>query len=414
MSPIDSRILILGAGTFGISTAYHLAKSGYSSITVLEKGNTIPSPLSAANDLNKIVRAEYEDPFYADLALAALDAWSNDPLFSPHFRKVGYLLGNSAAAPDKSRRSLAKSLASIESHPAFIDHIAPIATREEIRRVAPALDGLMDGWTGYFNAMAGYARAANALQALHEAVRGLGVDVKLGDTAVSLDFDRSGSCIGAVTESGQRYTADVTILTLGASLATLLPEIGGQITAKSWTISHVRLTKDEAERLKGIPVTYSRDLGFFMEPDPETRLLKLSTSGAGFTNFVDGVSVPKEDNKFLPAGEEEAVRKILREHLPSLADRPLVECKICWCADTADSDYIIDFVPGKEGLVVATGDSGHAFKMLPLVGGWVRGLLEDGEQKVSKWKWKEQSATAGTTRDVSWRVGKVRGLSEIM
>jgi sarcosine oxidase/L-pipecolate oxidase len=67
--PKDSPILIVGAGTFGLSTAYHLAKDGYTAITVLEKASSIPSALSAGFDLNKIIRAEYEDPFYADLAL---------------------------------------------------------------------------------------------------------------------------------------------------------------------------------------------------------------------------------------------------------------------------------------------------------------------------------------------------------
>ena len=65
----SKRILIIGGGTFGLSTAYHLAKSGYSDITVLDKSEFLPSEDSAGNDVNKIIRAEYEDPFYADLAL---------------------------------------------------------------------------------------------------------------------------------------------------------------------------------------------------------------------------------------------------------------------------------------------------------------------------------------------------------
>jgi hypothetical protein len=66
----NRSILIIGAGTFGLSTAYHLAKAGYKNITVLEKASSIPPTLSAANDYNKIIRAEYEDPWYSELALA--------------------------------------------------------------------------------------------------------------------------------------------------------------------------------------------------------------------------------------------------------------------------------------------------------------------------------------------------------
>ena len=72
MAP-SKRILIIGGGTFGLSTAYHLAKAGYQNVTVLDKSEFLPSEASAGNDFNKIIRAEYEDPWYADLALVRLD-----------------------------------------------------------------------------------------------------------------------------------------------------------------------------------------------------------------------------------------------------------------------------------------------------------------------------------------------------
>lgn len=52
-----------------MSTALHLTNAGYTDITVFERAETIPSPYSAAWDLNKIVRPEYEDPFYTKLTL---------------------------------------------------------------------------------------------------------------------------------------------------------------------------------------------------------------------------------------------------------------------------------------------------------------------------------------------------------
>jgi sarcosine oxidase/L-pipecolate oxidase len=62
-------IAIVGGGAWGLSTALHLHKSGYTNITVFETADLIPSRYSAAYDINKIVRAEYEDSFYTDLAL---------------------------------------------------------------------------------------------------------------------------------------------------------------------------------------------------------------------------------------------------------------------------------------------------------------------------------------------------------
>lgn len=411
----DAPILIIGAGTFGLSTAYHFARAGHSRITVLEKSSAVPPADSAGNDLNKIVRAEYEDPFYAERALEAMAAWKTDPLFRPHYRETGYLLANSAAAPDAAETTLRKSLASIQQHPAFRGRISPIETREDIREVAPAFDGPMR-WKGYFNRRAGYAHAADALTAVYSACCALGVAFHTGDAVASLVYAANPAgearrCTGAVTASGKRHTAALTVLALGAALATVLPEIGRQVAANAWPVAHVQLTPAEARRLRGIPVTYARDLGFLFEPDARTRLLKLCPAGAGYTHFVPSaaggppVSVPPAASDFLPPAAEAQIRALLRETLPGLAGRPLIHPRLCWCADTADSEYIVDFVPGTGGrsLVVASGDSGHAFKMLPVAGRWVVALARAGTQATERWRWKAGQDAGG---DVSWRIGR--------
>ncbi len=65
-------VAIVGCGAWGLSTALHLTNSGYTNITVLDRASEIPSRYSAGYDLNKIVRPEYEDPFYTDLALVSV------------------------------------------------------------------------------------------------------------------------------------------------------------------------------------------------------------------------------------------------------------------------------------------------------------------------------------------------------
>lgn len=62
-------IIIVGGGAFGLSSALHLVQKGYTNISVFEKDDSIPPRFSAANDLNKIVRAEYEDDFYTELTI---------------------------------------------------------------------------------------------------------------------------------------------------------------------------------------------------------------------------------------------------------------------------------------------------------------------------------------------------------
>lgn len=50
----SSKILVIGAGTWGASTALHLARRGYTNVTVLDSYPQ-PSAISAGNDVNKIV-----------------------------------------------------------------------------------------------------------------------------------------------------------------------------------------------------------------------------------------------------------------------------------------------------------------------------------------------------------------------
>lgn len=120
--------------------------------------------------------------------------------------------------------------------------------------------------------------------------------------------------------------------------------------AKSWSIAHIHLTDEETSALRGIPVTYARDFGFFFEPDPKTNLLELCPMDGGYikTDPETGVSYPPEILKvsaFLPEDDEKQLRKLLAQTLPTLADRPFVKKSLCWFADTCDSDFIVDYLP---------------------------------------------------------------------
>lgn len=338
----------------------------------------------------------------------AIRLWQENPLFSPYYHQVGYLLANSASAPEKSKKSLAKSLSNIAKRPAWVGRIKPLNSRQDIRDVAPAFDGPME-WRGYFNSLAGWAHATDSMHAVYSACCELGVKFQLGDGVERLVWEGN-TCVGAYTASGKLFTADVVVVALGAEVAKVIPELAPQITAKAFAVAHVQLTSSEAEKLRGIPVTYARDLGFFFEPDPRTGLLKLCPSSAGITNYNEKkISLPPKDSSFIPAHDEEAIRKILRETLPSLAERPLINQHMCWVADTRDSAYIIDNLPGKKGVVVASGDSGTAFKMLPLAGQWIKKVIEEGKQTESRWQWKNVS---GSNDNVSWRVGEPYDLSQ--
>ena len=78
----SSRILIVGSGVFGLSTALWLARSGYRDVTVFDMQDTWASGYdpdvidSASADLNKIIRFSYgEEIEYQRLASEAALLW---------------------------------------------------------------------------------------------------------------------------------------------------------------------------------------------------------------------------------------------------------------------------------------------------------------------------------------------------
>ena len=48
-----SKILIVGSGCFGVSTALHLLKRGYRNVKVIDRADELPAPDAASTDLNK-------------------------------------------------------------------------------------------------------------------------------------------------------------------------------------------------------------------------------------------------------------------------------------------------------------------------------------------------------------------------
>ncbi|KAK4934910.1 hypothetical protein LTR10_023943 [Elasticomyces elasticus] len=431
--PVDKSesVAIIGAGAWGLSTALHLINAGYSNVTVFDQASEIPSQYSGAYDLNKIVRAEYEDEFYTELALKAINRWKT-PLWGSNFHQAGYVLATSGAAPEKAVHHLQTALLSVKDHPAFAQGIVPLNGHDDFQKIYWQFSGPMTGFRGYFNRLAGYAHSSNTMADIHKHLAGRGVKFVFGPVegkVVKLLYNTTRDpaqqrCTGVQVQSGKTYQARRTILCAGAWAATLVPDIGSFVDAKCWSVAHVKLTQQECDYLRGIPVLNVRDLGFFFEPDPTTKLFKLCPLGGGYVNSNKGkgTSLPPSESltapkNYIPASDEEKLRRLLRETLPWMADRPFVEQKMCWFADTSDSEYCVDFVPNSgDSLVVLTGDSGHGFKMMPIVGEWVVKLLADGKQELPRWRWKQSEGKGGKEwgDDVSWRVGTTKQIGEVI
>lgn len=326
----------------------------------------------------------------------------------------------SSAAPPAAVATLNRFRASAESHADIRPHVVGLEKSASVQphQMGP-YPGNMPGWHGYLNRLAGWAHSAKALVAVYEAARRAGVQFRLNTKVDRLVYESGPGeekrCVGVRLATGAVLASRQVIVTAGAGVTPLLPALSRQVTAKAWSVAHIQLTPAEAASLRGIPVTYARDLGFFFEPDVDDHLLKLCPMGGGIVNSDPATEVSTPDfEPYLPREDQAKMRALLRQTLPWCADRPFVRPSLCWFADTEDSDFIVDYVPGTGGsVVVLSGDSGHGFKMFPLVGGWVVDLL--GGKRVPRWSWKQvqDEEKKGWKGESSWRLGSSKELRDL-
>src|SRR5207244_4856975 len=93
VSPDMERILVAGAGVFGVTAAIELRKRGHP-VALIDPG-PLPHPLAASTDISKVVRLEYgADEAYTALAEKAIEGWKrwNEELGERLYHETGLLL----------------------------------------------------------------------------------------------------------------------------------------------------------------------------------------------------------------------------------------------------------------------------------------------------------------------------------
>ena len=421
---LDAKILIVGAGTWGCSTALHLARRGYKAVTVLDP-YPVPSPISAGNDLNKILEmgsfaGDDPDERYVSekLLQAALDGWLNDPVFKPYFHETGFII---AATSDEA-------FAHVNSRdgPSEAGGWTRLNNREDFVRTMPAgvLTGDFPGWRGWWKKTgAGWVHARKSMEsAAREAAR-LGVEFVTGEQAgrvASLIYERS-DVRGATTADGAHHRADRTILCAGANACGLL-DMNDQLRPTAWTLAHIKMTPEEASLYKDLPVLFNVERGFFMEPDEDNHELKICDEHPGYCNWAldsadaydPGTAGPFSKHQ-IPLESEARCRAFLREVMPHLAERPFSFARICWCADTPNRAFLITKHPDYPSLVLGVGASGHGFCHIPAIGGFIADAMEDklDEKLKESFRWRPETAVGRDWKDLQGRFGP-HGANHVM
>lgn len=75
-------------------------------------------------------------------------------------------------------------------------------------------------------------------------------------------YNDNGACIGALTKDGQTHLSDVVVLCTGANTAALI-EAKDEIVARSHCVGVIKLTSQEIERYKNLPIVDDFEQGTF-------------------------------------------------------------------------------------------------------------------------------------------------------
>ncbi|KAL6246902.1 hypothetical protein RBB50_006209 [Rhinocladiella similis] len=415
--PKSSPILIVGTGTFGLSTAVHLARRGFTNVQCLDRF-PYPSPDSAGYDVNKIIGMRNDTALTARVSREALAGWQ-EPLFEPVWHEVGLI---TAATNDEATDYCSRAYQSwIDCGEG--DNVQWLESAKDFQKLVPQLrNASLPKWRGFYHRRAGWAYAKEALRIMGDEAARLGVRFATGKSATmkSLLLDNQGRAVGIIAEDGTHWPADRIVLCTGAWSDALL-DTEGQLEAKCWTLAHIQLSPDECAAFKDIPVVMNLEEGFFFEPSEDGQI-KICNEFPGFTHKVtlaDGreTSEPRSHAQnpgdTIPHQSRKEIRDLLAKTLPQFKDRPFVTEKVCWCTDTRDRSWLLDVHPKHPRLIVATGDSGNAFKMLPVMGRYISDLVEGRSldpMLKEAWRWRPDK----TSRDQRWGGdGKTRDLKNV-
>ncbi|KAI9923942.1 hypothetical protein ASPWEDRAFT_170422 [Aspergillus wentii DTO 134E9] len=435
----SSPIVIIGAGVFGLSSAIHLAKRGFTNVTVFDRQPYHETRYdfdrgcdAASADCNKIIRAAYgHEVWYQNLTLEAIKTWNewnaslaNGQRLPPGMTKNekiyvncgNYHIGDEGLNPFEKMSVENISKAGLGRTQYLFTDPNEVA-RAQADGLGHAVDPFhqsKDGkYDGYLDAIGGLVYADKACRyALHLAQE-LGVKVILDKKRGAFEsfHEKNGKVNGIITADGKLHEAALTIVACGGWTPGVLPEIDGLCETTAGSIAMLQIPTDSDLFKRFSPDQFpvwnykvragpaGNLYGFPITPDG---VMKLGYRGTKYTNpqqqsngRVRSVPVTKWTSPSisgLPEKSTEVIGHFLDTYLPELRENgiKITNTRLCWYTDSFDNQFVVDAVPDKPGVMVATGGSGHGFKFLPVLGRFVADRVESiPSDMLQRWQWRQ-------------------------
>ncbi len=375
-----SKIVIVGAGINGVTTAIALKKRGHD-VVLIDPG-PLPHWLAASTDISKAVRSTYgSDEDYTELAERSVRLWRqwNEEFGRQLYHEVGMMfLRREPMEPgdfEYESFEVAKKRGSRLSR----------LTSQNIRERFPAWNGV-EYQDGVLEMEAGYAESGNAVATLASHAQHSGVTVRQGVQFAQLHED-SGKVRGVVLTDGEVISGDTVVMATGAWTPYLLPHTRDFFRATGHAVFHFKPLDPTPFRPEVFPV-FGADIsttGYYGFPLNSDGVVKIANHGPGRE------MAPDSPERNVTPEEEARVRKFVASTFPLLVDAPIVYTRICLYCDTHDGHFWFAADPDRPGLVVAAGDSGHGFKFAPVLGDIIADVVEEKDNPIlKKFRWRPE------------------------
>ena len=356
-------VAVVGAGVFGVWTAYQLRRAG-ASVLLLDAYGPGNSRASSGGE-SRIMRLGYgPDEIYTRSAQRSFELWQE--LFAtlgqhaPMFHRTGVLWV--AREHDAYCEATLTTLRAVNARCETLDEA-------ELSRRFPQLTFDKAHW-GILEPDAGVLMARRAVQAVAAKARSVGVDY-LQEAITPAKVNGN-----VQTVSGTNVRAGQFVFACGPWLPKLFPDLLGEL---------IHVTRQEVFFI-GVPAgndlfTPARlptwidfnDLAYGL-PDLEGRGFKIAIDAHG-PDFD-----PDTGQRIVSPEMTITVREYLRKRVPLLADAPVTETRVCQYENTSNGDFLIDRHPDLKNIWLVGGGSGHGFKHGPAVGEYVAAMIAGKRQ----------------------------------
>ncbi|WP_419949760.1 NAD(P)/FAD-dependent oxidoreductase [Candidatus Palauibacter sp.] len=341
--------VVIGGGIMGASAAHFLAKKGFGRVVLLEKGRLagVSTGHSAAN-----VRTYYSNPITLELAKRALHMFENDREAlggDCGFRPVGFLL----LIDEGSRAAGEHILKSERRHGIEVERLTP----EEVGEIAPQLS-LDHVEYGILEPRSGYADPVKTTEALVEAGRAWGLELRIGVAATGIRC-RGGRIVAVETEDGTIAT-NVVVNAAGPWAG----RVGAWLGLK-YSLRRSRESDLFVELPPGfgpLPVVSDPRLRFYLRPQGDRIMV-----GLGAPKEIEPVD-PDDCDPALDPATRDRIERALFGRIPSLASARHLGGYASIYTITDDWHPIVGPEPAIEGCHAFLGGSGHGFKLAPPIG----------------------------------------------